>query len=182
MSNKKITRFEDIPRFTKTGSYQVDIPLNHLDNYIKEMQDDMGLQLNPIFQRGHVWTEEQQIAYIEFFLRGGKTSRIVYFNCPYWHRVKSTTEYNEFVSVDGHQRLTALLDFLHNEIPAFGTYYKDFEGKPNLLDHTLSVNVNDLQTEEEVLRWYIEMNTGGTPHTKEEIDRVKRLLKEIQKK
>ena len=92
----KITNFKDIPRFTKTGSYQVDIPLNHLDNYIKEMQDDMGLQLNPIFQRGHVWTKEQQIAYVEFFLRGGKTSRIVYFNCPYWHGVKSTTKYNEY--------------------------------------------------------------------------------------
>ena len=178
----KITKFSDIPKLTKTGHYQVDIPLNYLDKYIKEMQEDMNLQLTPIFQRGHVWTKEQQIAYIEFFLRGGKTSRIVYFNCPSWHRIKASTEYNDFVCVDGLQRLTALLGFIHNEIPAFGSYYKEFTDKPHILDHSLSVNVNDLQTEEEVLIWYVEMNTGGTPHTAEEIDRVKKLLEEKRSK
>ena len=178
----KITSFNDIPRFTKSGSYHVDIPLNFLERYIKEMQEDMNLQLTPVFQRGHVWTKEQQIAYIEFFLRGGKTSRTVYFNCPSWQRVKSNTQYNDFVCVDGLQRLTALLGFLHNEIPAFGSYYEEFTDKPNILDHSLSVNINDLQTEEEVLTWYIEMNTGGTPHTKEEIDRVKKILEEKREK
>ena len=33
----------------------------------------MGLQFNPDFQRGHVWTEGQQIAFMEFLLKGGKT-------------------------------------------------------------------------------------------------------------
>jgi hypothetical protein len=37
-------------------------------------------------------------------------------------------------------------------------------------------HVNDLKTREEVLIWYLEMNSGGTPHTKEELDRVKRML------
>ena len=40
----------------------------------------------------------------------------------------------------------------------------------------LAVGVSE--TEEDVLTWYIEMNTGGTPHTKEEIDKVKQLLEE----
>jgi hypothetical protein len=35
-----------------------------LDRYVA-----MGLQLNPEFQRGNVWTEEQQIKYIEYRLR-----------------------------------------------------------------------------------------------------------------
>jgi hypothetical protein len=34
------------------------------------------------------------------------------------------------------------------------------------------VHVNDLKSKKEVLTWYIEMNAGGTPHSKEEIDRV----------
>ena len=38
------------------------------------------------------------------------------------------------------------------------------------------VNINELKTRKEVLKWYIEMNEGGTPHTEEEIKRVKRLL------
>lgn len=35
-------------------------------------------------------------------------------------------------------------------------------------------------TKEEVLQWYVDMNTGGTPHTNEEIERVKKMIKEIE--
>jgi hypothetical protein len=28
-----------------------------------------------------------------------------------------------------------------------------------------------------VLAWYVELNTGGTPHTKEEIDKVLEMIK-----
>ena len=60
---KKITKFRDIPQFTSDGCYQVNYPIISLVRYIEEEVETMGLQLNPEFQRGHVWTEEQQIAY-----------------------------------------------------------------------------------------------------------------------
>ena len=41
------------------------------------------------------------------------------------------------------------------------------------------VYINNLKTKNEVLQWYIEMNDGGTPHTKEEIDRVKQMMLDI---
>ena len=56
----KMTRFKDIPQFTSDGCYQVNYPLTSLVKYIEEEIRDAGLQLNPEFQRGHVWTEEQQ--------------------------------------------------------------------------------------------------------------------------
>ena len=40
----------------------------------------------------------------------------------------------------------------------------------------IKLKKNNLKTRKEVLQWYIEMNNGGTPHTKEEINRVKILL------
>ena len=40
----------------------------------------------------------------------------------------------------------------------------------------MRIVVNDLQTREEVLQWYLELNSAGTPHSKEELDRVKALL------
>ena len=51
--------------------------------------------------------------------------------------------------VDGLQRLTALLVFLDNKIPAFGSYFKEYIDKE-----------------------------GGVVHSKEEIIRVKDLLRE----
>ena len=170
-------KFKDIPQFTRSGSYQVNIPWIFLKKQLNEFVNELHLQLNPDFQRGHVWTKEQQIAYVEFILRGGKSARTIYFNHPHWNY--GDVNETEFVCVDGLQRLTAALAFLHNEITAFGYYYKDYTDKLPIQIGFI-FNVNDLNTRAEVLQWYIEMNSGGTPHKTTEIERVKSLLeKEI---
>lgn len=178
----KITKFSDIPIFTRDGSYQVDVDIRHIPGWIKDMEDEMGLELNPGFQRGHVWTRDQQIAWLEFFLRGGKTGNICYFNCPSWQRDVPEDAYNEFVCVDGLQRLTAVCAFVNNEIPVFGSYYREYEDPRKLSNTLLKLNVNDLKTEQEVLQWYVDMNNGGTPHTKEEIKRVEQMIQELDEK
>lgn len=171
-------KFRDIPQFTREGSYQVNMPWNFLKKWLKEETEEMNMQLNPVFQRGHVWTEAQQIAYVEFALRGGRSGRIVYFNCPGWPSGRSSG-YNEYVCVDGLQRITAILRFLDNEIPAFGTFYKDFEDKIPI-DLDLIVNVNNLDTEKDVLQWYVDLNSCGTQHTDEEIRRVKDMIEKLE--
>lgn len=176
----KITKFADIPQFTRESNYQVNMDIRRIPKWIEEEQKEMNLQLNPTFQRGHVWAEEQQIAWLEFFLKGGRSGNVVYFNCPSWNGKVKSGEYNEYVCVDGLQRLTAICKFINNEIEVFGSYFKEYEDPRRANQHTLIVNVNDLKTEKEVLQWYIDMNTGGTPHTQEEIERVKRMLEEVK--
>lgn len=177
----KITRFRDIPSFTDCGHYAVDYPLHYLVKYIKEEVETQGLQLCPEFQRGHVWTNEQQTAYMEFLLRGGKTGRDIYFNYPSWHHSVPAGAYNDYVCVDGLQRITAITRFIQNDIKVFGSYFEEFEDSPRIITDTIRIHVNDLKTYQEVLQWYIEMNAGGTPHTSEEIARVQKLL-DIEKK
>lgn len=171
-------RFRDIPQFISDGSYQVNMSWEYMIEWLDRLVKEEGLQLNPDFQRGHVWTEEQQIKFLEFILQGGKTGRTLYFNDPYWHSVRPKTGYADFVCVDGLQRITAIQRFMNNEIPVFGMYHKDFEGETDLIRHSMVLNVNDLKTKKEVLQWYIQMNAGGTPHSIEEIERVKKLMEE----
>lgn len=170
-----ITKFRDIPQFTSDGNWQCDFDIEHLVNWVEREEAELGLQLNPDFQRGHVWTEEQQIRYLEYFFRGGKAGRVVYFNKPDWHISVGEGSYNDYVCVDGLQRITACKRFVHNEIPVFGSYFKEYEDRPRMT-YTIKVNVNDLKTKNDVLQWYIDMNIGGTPHTEEEIARVKALM------
>jgi hypothetical protein len=169
----RYTRFEDIPQFTREGSWECDYRLSNLLNTLAEWERDCGLNLEPDFQRAHVWTEEQQIAYVEFFLRGGKTSRVIYFNCPSWH--SRVNKYDDFVIVDGKQRLRAFTRFLKDEIKVFGSLCSEFEDGLRL-HHTVRINVNNLKTRAEVLNWYLQFNSGGTVHTTEELDRVRDLL------
>ena len=172
----KITRFIDVPRFTRDGHYEVDFPLSYFVKFIDEQINETGLELNPDFQRGNVWTEQQQVAYIEFFLRGGKTARVIYLNKPDWHLSVPKGSYNEFVCVDGLQRTTAIQKFINNEIRAFGSYYNEYTDSLRLGTDTIKVNVNDLKSKKEVLQWYLDFNTGGTVHTEQEIEKVKKLI------
>lgn len=178
----KITRFKDIPQFTSVGSYQVNYSLTSLVREIEEEVNEMGLQFNSEFQRGHVWTEEQQIAWLEYHLRGGKSGNTIYLNNPFWnsYREPKENEYSDYVCVDGLQRITAAQRFVHNEIKVFGSYFKEYEDRLRLAnDATMILNVNNLKSEKEVLQWYIDMNAGGTPHTSKEIERVKQMIKEL---
>lgn len=168
--------FSDIEPFTQAGGYEINVPLKRLEKALEDWKADYGLDLNPDFQRGHVWTEEQQIAFVEFLLRGGVTGRVIYFNSPAWGGTSERGDLDETIlCVDGLQRLTACLRFMRDEIKVFGHKFSEFEGSPRMI-HDLRLNVNDLKTRAEVLKWYIEFNSGGTVHSKEEIARVQQLL------
>jgi hypothetical protein len=149
-------KFSEIPQFTQTAAYSHNVDWRSLEHNIEDYISTYGLQMNPDFQRGHVWTEAQQVAYVEFALRGGKSGKDILFNHTGW--MKSFE--GEFVLVDGLQRITAVLRFLHNEIPAFGRKLSEWEGKLSW-DIGFVFHVNDLPNRAAVLRWYLELNTGG---------------------
>jgi hypothetical protein len=171
--------FYDIPQYTKSSRYECDVAWQYLENQLNTFQEsyDGGLELCPDFQRGHVWTDNQQIAYIEFNLRGGTSGRDIYFNA---------TDFDGFTSsiqlVDGLQRLTAVRKFLANEIPAFGQLRNEYKGRLDPVRFRFRVHVNDLPTRADVLKWYLEMNSGGTPHSEDELNRVSMLwMNEVRK-
>lgn len=167
-------RFRDLPQFIQSPKYRCDVPLRYIPEKIQDWVENFNLVLCPDFQRGHVWTEAQQIAFMEYILKGGKTGRELQFNHPGW--MKTMTK-GEFVCVDGLQRLTAIIRFFKDEIPVFGYYLRDFTENVEITQ-CMSFNVNDLQTREDVISWYLEMNYTGTPHTPEELARVRKLLEE----
>jgi len=171
----KYTKFDDIPQITQ-ANYRVNVSWKYLEFQLAHFKEGYGLELEPDFQRAHVWTEDQQIAYIEWVLRGGRSGRDILWNCKVWRSGGKAP----VVLVDGLQRITAVQRFLHNEIPAFGTLYNDYEDNLRLVTSDFVFYVNDLKTTEQVLQWYIDINAGGTQHSDEEIEKVKAMLAEIQ--
>lgn len=174
----KITKFKDIPQFTRPAHYRVDVSWNYLDSNIERYNEFNNLVMDPEFQRLHVWTERQQIRYIEFILRGGQSGRDIMWNCAGWM--------NDFRGpmylVDGKQRIHAVQRFMTGKIPAFGTLYHEYEDNFPLTDTGFVFHVNNLNTYKEVVQWYIDLNAGGTPHTEEEIEKAKSILERIKEK
>lgn len=170
----KITRFEDIPKVTRNANYAVDIVLRSLPRTLVHYVRDYSLQMSPDFQRGYVWTLEQKQRYTVHLLRGGATGRDIHFNCVGWNR---DHRLGEFVLVDGKQRLDALIGFLSDEFPVFGSYYHEFTDVLRLGEAGLRFHVNDLATRAECLQWYLDLNTGGTVHSATELDMVAELMR-----
>lgn len=167
--------FSDIPKLTVSNHcYTVAVTWDYLIEDVNRYITKYGLQLNPDFQRGNIWTREQQIAFVEFKLRGGSASDNILMNHKGW----SSDYKGDMVLVDGLQRLTAVMEFLNDEIPAFGHFRNEYTDQHYLGSLFFNFIVNTLQTRKQVLNWYVELNSGGTVHTESEINRVKQLIQE----
>jgi len=161
---------------TRQANYRINVDWNYLEGTIESYQNKClcPLNINPEFQRGHVWTEQQQIDYVEFKISGGSGSNEIQFNCPGW----MNDFRGPFVLVDGKQRLNAVLRFLRNEIKVFDYFRNEIEGRiPSYCEFIF--HVNNLSKEVDVLKWYLEMNSGGTPHTQNELNRVKDMIEHL---
>jgi hypothetical protein len=161
--------FKAIPQFPKAG-YEVNVFWGSLLKYVQRM--DPPFVMEPDYQRGHVWSRDQQIAFVEFGLMGGESSMIITTNCPGWMRDFR----GPYELIDGLQRVTAVLAFLRGEIPAFGSTIGEYEEELSLLGPSFRWRVLNLPTRKEVLKLYLLLNSGGVVHSREEIDRVRKLL------
>lgn len=167
--------WKDIPQRTREGSYGIDVSWGDLEDSLARYTKNYNLDLCPDFQRGHVWTPEQRIAYVESKLSGGipHGTDFVRFNHPEWQRSFE----GQMVCVDGLQRLTTALMFLRDEVPVFGGHVRSQIADGRIpMDISFRVMINNLRSRAGVLRWYCELNAGGTPHSPEEIARVRELL------
>lgn len=137
------------------------------------------INLNPEYQRGHVWTVKQQEAFVGHMLEGGATP-IVILNRDANYRLPDEI-------VDGKQRLTAVVAWICGEIAARLTdstrvYRTDFSADDQRLimgpvgPHFTAGYVH--LNRADVLRLYLRLNTGGTVHTDAEISRVQAMLDE----
>lgn len=179
---KKVNFREVIPQFTAlhTG-YGPHVDWEDLPSTFERWsQKDLtgkygrsGLDLSPDYQRDHVWSEDQKIAYLEYVMKGGLSGKEIYFNCPGW-----SSDYSGVTElVDGKQRVDAILRFVNNEIEVFGKYlFGDFD-RLGTNCHVI-LKMNTLKTRKEILNWYLEFNSGGTIHTEEELDKVRKMLEQ----
>lgn len=174
---REIESFQDVPQ-TPANRYEIDVEWHYLEEMVQKHILEDGLDLLPRFQRGHVWTEEQQRAYVANMLHGCEVARTIIFN-------RLTDDYVQapegtMVIVDGLQRLEAVRKFMRDELVVFGKRRSEFKGVLRMTNARFKVRITNLPTEAAVIRFYLALNAGGTPHTDAEITRVRALLAEVQ--
>jgi uncharacterized protein with ParB-like and HNH nuclease domain len=128
-------------------------------------EGDPGLII-PEYQRGYVWTPNQQIAYMEYILKGGESGRDILFNNPSWQAA-----YDQPTELfDGQQRLGAIKAFLNNEIQCFGSFFKEFDSQVKIRRIYINFKMFSMNNRAELIKTYLAFNTGGSKHTDEDLE------------
>ena len=170
-------------------TYAVDQELSGVERMLSRFSADLEsvggrLELEPDFQRGHVWTDEQRSAYMESFIRGRAPKRIL-FNCPGWVSSRSANSGDiadsHMQCIDGLQRLTAMRMFMRDEVEVFGgltaTLLADTPFSPKRILNMFSIAIYEINNRHDLLQFYLDLNSGGTVHTQAELERVRKLMK-----
>lgn len=143
-----------------------------------------GLDLCPDFQRGHVWSAEQQRHFIENCLRAvvPTSAFLIQFNCSEWGDPDPESDLPVGLQcVDGLQRYTAVTEFVKGNVKPFGFTANELAGtqfSPKRM--CMKVAIHGFTKRADLLSQYLALNAGGTPHSAEEIARVRALLAEAQ--
>lgn len=136
-----------------------------------------GLDMNPRYQREIVWTHEQKLKLIKSIFEGLDIGKFVFISNPY-------SEDREFgyEILDGKQRLTTILEFYNDEWTYEGYYFSELSTYLQYKFRDLSVFVAEMRdgdaTKENILEYFIRLNTTGTPMSEEHLDKVRKQLEE----
>lgn len=179
--------FYRVIRPLRKAAYKVSQHLHRIEESLAEHDRALralggGLDLHPDFQRGHVWTQEQKVAFMESLLKG-VANVCIKFNCPSWDTMGPTQgdlPAHTLVCVDGLQRLTAIREFVAGKFKVFGRYLASdlAETTFDLRRHFIEFEVFNIKNRRDLLGFYLSLNAGGTPHAPEEIARVRALWEE----
>lgn len=149
--------------------------------FLREWLNESDVNLDPDYQRGHVWTEQQQTKFIEYILKSGSAQTQLQWNNPFWNSLSQQSRISDISDkleiVDGKQRLTAILRFLDGEITAFGRHHDQFRGTsfdPNRFK--IEMNIHCIDNRKDLLQFYLDLNSCGVVHSNEELIRIQNLI------
>lgn len=135
------------------------------------------LVLDPPFQRGAIWSTEQQQHWIESCLDSYPLPAIFLNTFP----SDSKSVYrNQEVVIDGQQRIRATQCFLEGKLRVRGELFTDQDigfQRSFRFGVTCPVVYTGYDTDVECAELYLKLLTAGTAHTREDLDKAKDFIR-----
>jgi hypothetical protein len=134
-----------------------------------------ALDLNPDYQRGLVWSDEDREKLLDSLFRGLDIGRFVLRSLPY----KEGFTFGDEI-VDGKQRLSTLIDFWTDRFTYKGFLFSELsrQDRGEFMRHIVNVaELPEETTDEEVLKIFLAVNDTGKPVAKEHLEKIRERLK-----
>lgn len=124
ISKEKRQDSEGKPYFRKLKEHSIfdDVHIDEITSDVENMLNEFSVgtyDLNPIYQRDLVWSTEKKQEFVKKLLIGDVDLCPTFITAPF---KKSKREYEV---LDGKQRMMAVIQYVQNQFPVEGFYYKD---------------------------------------------------------
>lgn len=133
-----------------------------------------GVDMNPEYQRGNVWSLEDKVALIDSIFNDIEIGRIVLMKRDYSSERKETYEI-----IDGKQRLTALTEFFEDRFQYKGLFFSQMHpaDQNHFENKQMAVIEAPEMSREQVIEYFIRVNISGRPVNPEHLEKVKAMIK-----
>ncbi len=152
-----------------------------LSGILAYMTSSYGIDLNPDYQRGNVWNETQKVALVDSIFKNIDIGKFTIIKRKWGDDPNVPQTPFMYEMLDGKQRLTALFEFRMSMFKYRGMFYHQMH--PRDRNHFKHFPVSCAETEpltnEQKYRYFLKLNTCGTPVDKTHLRKVRELwLKE----
>lgn len=149
---------------------------SQLDSVIFDFERG-NLRLNPTYQRGKIWELSDKQALIRSVLDEIAIGRFAYRLVPYPKNVDYKAHVHREI-VDGKQRFSTLYEFMHDQFTIDGFVFSQLHFSDQYKFHGLIIPVieGEYETEQEVMEWFIALNTMGKPQNPQHLEAIKQEL------
>ena len=139
-----------------------------------------GINCNPSYQRGSVWTDDDRELLLETIFMGGEIGRFVLKNIDMdeWHENQNYL----YEIIDGKQRLLTLAAFYEDRFRYKGYLYSELSKKDKRTFDETAIAIADLRnlSKKDTLRVFLLLNRGGKVVSNTVLDHAKELLNEME--
>lgn len=170
MSEPYHMRLRRVQRLMPDCTYRVDFAIAAIPRFLEQY----GVNMDPDYQRGYVWTKTQKQKFVGAVLQNHNSIPIFWFN---------TLDSGKSEVIDGKQRLSAILGWLNNKYDAICPCGESFrfdeadEIARRGLDMMITLKMHFVKLPRlDVLRFYLSLNSGGTVHKPRDLERVISLI------
>lgn len=175
-----------IPAEERTSSFSAndDIRLSYSNTTIESLMSKhyhFGIEFEPPYQRGFVWTQADKDMLLESIFMGAEIGRFVLKHCSdeEWRNNPNVS----YEIIDGKQRLLTLLSYYENRWAYKGVFFNELSNadRRRILDTNVSVAEVRNLSHNDTLKLFLRLNRGGRAVSNEVIEHVEALLSEESK-
>ena len=174
-----------IPSEQRTSRFSTneDIRLSYTNVTVESLMSrhyHFGVNFEPPYQRGYVWTQKDRDLLLESIFMGADIGKFVFkkISEDEWLKNKAFS----YEIIDGKQRLLTILSFYENRWAYKGVFFNELSNgdRRRFLDAMTALAEVRNATPSDTLRLFLRLNRGGRPVSNDVIEQARTLLESYE--